>query len=390
MARRLRDDLLGDWYRYTVSAIGSLLLAVGVGSVLIDMRLEGAELAQVSALVVFCLGLIALGAHIAVAHDGLREHALVVGWTSVGVLALAAFGAWFQVAARLQHSPFESALFFLTAVAAGALFGAVVGFYDVRARSYVERASREEARREFLREQQEALSTLNGILRHQILNDLSAISGSAELLKAGRRDVDEGADTIVAHSEHMTDIVERLETISDVLARTTDPSETDVDRAIRQAITDVRSAHPEATVEYDETDLPPVAADHLLYQALYEVLENAAVHGGDAPTVQVTAGTDGDVVVTVADDGPGVSVTPHEKLFEPSERGSESSGDGLGLFLANTILDRYDGTVEVVAADGSERAGWDPTGEVDQRLDGSIPDEDLGAVFALRVPRADQ
>ena len=382
MAGGLRADLVGDWYRYGISAIGALLLAVGIGSVLLDMRLAGDELAQVSALVVICFGLIALGAHVAVTFQDVGAVVRIVGWMSVGVLALAAFGLWFQAVAQLQHTPFESALFFLTTIAAGALFGTVVGYYDVRARAGVERASREEARREFLTEQQEALSTLNGILRHQVLNDLSAISGSAELLEAGRRDLEEGTDTILAHSEHMTDIVERIETISDVLARTTDPEETDVDRAIRHAIADVRAAHPAATIDYEPGEVPPVEADHLLYQAIYEVVENAAVHAGEAPTVHVgvgldagAAGTD-DVVVTVADDGPGVDVEPRWKLFEPSERGPGSSGDGLGLFLASTIMERYGGTVELVAAGGD-----------DPNADGLTGEGQGGAVFALRVPR---
>jgi two-component system OmpR family sensor kinase len=391
MALGLRSQLVGDWYRYSVSAIGTLLLAVGVGSVFIDRRLTGEELALVSALVVACVGLVALGAHLAVARDDLREHVLVVGWMSVGVLALAAFGAWFQIVASLQHTPFESALFFLTAIAAGALFGAVVGLYDVRARSLVRRASREEARGEFLRDQQESLSTLNRILRHQILNDLSAISGNAQLLEAGQRDADEAADTILAHTEHMTDVVERLETVSDVLAGATDPTATDVDRAIRQAIADVREAHPGATVSYETRYLPPVAADHLLYQAIYEVLENAAIHGGDEPTVRVDAVANGEVVVRVADDGPGVAVTPAEILFEPSERGSDSEGDGLGLFLASTILDRYGGSIEIEANGSDERAvqrRGEDGGDWTAGAGGESTDlEDVGTVFALRIPR---
>ncbi len=388
MARGLRAQLVGDWYRYAVSAIGALILAVGVGSVLIDLHLAGEELAQVSALVVACLGLIALGAHVAVTYDGLREHALIVGWMSVGVLALAAVAAWFQAVARLRHTAFEAALFFLTAVGTGALFGAVVGYYDVRARSLVERASREAARREYLREQQAALSTLNGILRHQILNDVSAISGSAELLAAGRRELAAGVETILAHTDHVTHIVERLETVSDVLARSQETVATDVDRAVRQAVEDARAAHPAATIEYEAGDLPPVRADHLLYQAIYEVVDNAAVHGGEAPTVRVTASADADAVaITVADDGPGVGITPPWTLFEPSERGPDSSGDGLGLFLAETILERYGGAVKLVSAGG---------GEADAAVSDQSEAEAAGAqsagfatVVRLRVPRAD-
>jgi signal transduction histidine kinase len=56
-------------------------------------------------------------------------------------------------------------------------------------------------------------------------------------------------------------------------------------------------------------------------------------------------------------------VSPRDALFEPNTRGSASDGDGLGLFLATLILDRYDGDIQLtgtatfelwVATDGSE------------------------------------
>jgi len=344
MSAEFPESIVGDTWRYLVSALGGLLFFVGVGSALLDGRLSGTELLQVSSLAVLSALLVVVGARIALDIGDATDALRVLGWMSVGVLALAALGAWFQIVVPTARTGFETALLFLSALAAGGLFGAVVGYYDVRVRGLVERASRESARREFLDEQQEVLSALNGILRHQILNDLSAISGRAELLAADRVDADGATETIETHCDHMAEIVDRVETVVDVLTLTTTTGETDLDRTIDRAIATLREDHPGAEIRVrGETDAT-VLADDLLYLAVYEVLDNAVVHGSPPVTVTVGRETD-DVRIAVTDTGGGVDVTPRESLFEPNTRGSESGGDGLGLFLAQLILDRYGGEI---------------------------------------------
>jgi hypothetical protein len=132
------ESVVGDWWRYLVSAVGGLLLVVGVGSVLLDGTLTETELLQVASLVFSVRYSSSWGARI----------------------ALGALGAWAHIVVPTVTSPFQMALLFLSVLAAGALFGAVVGYYNVRVRTLVERTSRESARREFLDEQRAALSTL--------------------------------------------------------------------------------------------------------------------------------------------------------------------------------------------------------------------------------------
>ena len=342
-----RPDLPpSGWWRYLVSAIGGLLLVVGVGSVLLDGRLTSDELLQISALVVLCLLLILVGTRIALDMTGGDDAMRVLAWLSGGVLALAALGAWFQLAVPTTDTTFETLLVFLSALAAGALFGAVVGYYDVRVRNLVERASREQARGEFLDEQQEALSALNGILRHQILNDASAISGRAELLGAEKIDRDTAVDSIVDHCDHMAATVGRIETVVDVLTWVTDTAETSVDVAIERAIATVADDRPDAPIEVTGDTGTTVLADELLYLVIYEVLDNALTHGRPPVTVTVDQRPDS-VTVAVSDTGPGVAVSPRESLFEPNTRGADSDGDGLGLYLADLILERYDGEIRL-------------------------------------------
>jgi signal transduction histidine kinase len=346
MAEEFPDLVVADWWRYLVSAIGLLLLVVGVGSVLLDGRLTGQELRQISALVVLCGLLVAVGVRTSLDMDDSTDAVRVLAWMSGGVLALAALGGWFQFVVPTTDTAFETLLVFLSALAAGALFGAVVGYYNVRERRLVERASREQARLDFLDEQQEALSALNGILRHQILNDASAITGRAQLLEADKIDAEAATDSIVAHCDHMTATVERIETVVDVLTWVTDTSEASVETAIDRALAELGDAHPGTDVAVEGDTDAVVLADELLYLAIYEVLDNAVRHGEHPVTVSVAAADDS-VTIAVADAGSEVAVSPLDALFEPNTRGPDSAGDGLGLFLVDLLLDRYDGRVRL-------------------------------------------
>jgi len=346
MAESRRERLVGDPWRYAISALGVLLLVVGVGTVLLDGQLTRQELVQVSSLVVLSVLLVGVGARVALVVSERTQLFSILGWTAIGVLALGALGGWYQLVLGTVDSPFDTALLFLSVLAAGALFGAVVGYYDVRVRRLVERASREEARREFADEQRETLSSLNGILRHQILNDLSAISGRAELLGAGKVDADDAAASILDHCDHVEDTVTRIETVVDALTHGSGRTLTPLEDVIGQAVTRVHKHHPELRIDTDGVPAVSVPVDGLLHVAVAELLENTAVHTDEAAVTVSARETGNSVIIELADDGPGVDVPP-EKLFEPNTRGPDSDGDGLGLFLADLIVGRYDGTIRL-------------------------------------------
>jgi two-component system OmpR family sensor kinase len=345
MAEGLRGLLLGSWWRYTISLVGTMILAVGVASVLLDATLSGAELRQVAAVVVFSLSLIAVGARIALVVRERDRLALVLGWMSLGVLVFALVSTWYAVVLRTVQTEFEVALVFLSILSAGALFGAVVGYYDVRVRRLVDRASREQARRELLDERQETLSSLTGILRHQVLNGLTAISGQAELLAAGKVDSEQASEAILDRSESMEATVERIETLVDILAHTTETGSWPVRQAVERARETAADADSAVTVDLRGDTDATVAANELLHLALAELFDNSAVHADGAVTVTVT--TRGEVVeIEVADDGPGIDLRA-DALFRPNERGRDSDGDGLGLYFAALIVEQYGGKIRL-------------------------------------------
>lgn len=124
---------------------------------------------------------------------------------------------------------------------------------------------------------------------------------------------------------------------------------------IRQAIDNVLAslaailAGIEVAVEVSP-NLPGVDFDALLIErVLHNLLENAAKQAPVATHIAIGAGgSDGDLVVTVTDDGPGVPPPIRDHLFEKFVHGEtpeRTAGIGLGLAICHGIIAAHGGRI---------------------------------------------
>lgn len=96
-----------------------------------------------------------------------------------------------------------------------------------------------------------------------------------------------------------------------------------------------------------------------LSQALYNVLTNAYKYTLEDGHVNVDISFDkllNNVVITVTDDGIGIDDETKEHIFDAYFRGiteTSSSGDGLGLYVANENMQRIGGKIECVSEKGT-------------------------------------
>ena len=104
-------------------------------------------------------------------------------------------------------------------------------------------------------------------------------------------------------------------------------------------------------------DLPPVHVDAVLFtQVLVNLLENAAKHTPDGTTIRISAAAaDGEVTLTVEDDGPGLPEGDPEALFAKFQRG-RSEGDvpgaGLGLAICRAVIGAHGGRIGAARREG--------------------------------------
>lgn len=203
-----------------------------------------------------------------------------------------------------------------------------------------------------LESQRDTLDVLNEVLRHDIRNDLQMVTGYADLAEdhideEGKRHV----ETIRKRAEHAVELTRTAREISEVLFA--DMSDTGRERLrdhLTSEIEDLRSSGTAAdvTVEGSVPDVR-VVGDDMLGSVFRNLLKNAVLHNDKSvPEVTVTAeARDGRVVVRVADNGPGIPDSNKERVFGRGEKGLDSEGTGIGLYLVQTLVENYGGTVSV-------------------------------------------
>ena len=219
------------------------------------------------------------------------------------------------------------------------------------ARDISERRASERA----LARTRDQLRALNRVLRHDIRNDMQIVLGLAELLE---EHVDEAGqdslDTIVATGEHVVELTRSSRDLARTVAGETElPLEpVSLPATIQAEIDRRREAFADATLSV-EGEIPDVTvrANDLLTSVFRNLLNNAVQHSDrEEPTVTVSADLlrgDPRVRVRVADDGPGIPPELDGDVFGKGEKGLDSTGTGLGLYLVQSLVDHYGGDVWV-------------------------------------------
>jgi PAS domain S-box-containing protein len=199
----------------------------------------------------------------------------------------------------------------------------------------------------------EQMEVLNRVVRHDIRNDMTVVLAWLEELETHVDDA--GRDSlqrVLRASEHVVELTDIAREHVEVVV-----GERDVDRrpirvaeTLREEVERRRESYPGARIDL-ETPLPAatVLADDMLSSVFRNLINNAVQHNDkDTPVVTVTATETGDTVtVRVADNGPGVPDDQKEQIFGKGDRGLDSPGSGIGLYLVHTLVEGYGGAVHV-------------------------------------------
>jgi signal transduction histidine kinase len=247
----------------------------------------------------------------------------------------------------------------------GAVGGLMVGLIEARAVQRALDAERAAMEAKHAEEQRQWLAYLNSLLRHEVLNNANVIVGYTDLLLDSHGHDDEIAphlETIRRQSENMTDVIKDVRVLIEANENAAEFEPVNLSDVVTDVTTDLLDASDDALIETDVPADAYVRADDLLPRVFSNLLSNAVEHNdADRPRVQVDVEKNRETLcVLVSDNGPGVSRSEREALFE-----REAARDhGLGLYLTKTLVERYGGTIEL-SETGAE-----------------------GSVFAVELPRA--
>lgn len=189
---------------------------------------------------------------------------------------------------------------------------------------------------------------LSAGIAHEIRNPLTSLKGFLQLLQAG-----------VSHKEEyykiMIDEIEKMESISSELLFISKPltenkEMEDVGRMIEDVVVLLRpqASLNECHIIWDEVEQQKIYCDRSqIKQVLINLVKNAyeAMEQGGHIEINVTDNDD-TISIKVIDEGPGVPEEIVHKLGEPFFT-TKQNGTGLGLMIANQILERHDGKLEI-------------------------------------------
>lgn len=207
-----------------------------------------------------------------------------------------------------------------------------------------------------LEEQRDDLQLLNQVMRHDIRNDLQLIGAYAELLEDHIDDEGrEYLDVIREHTESATNLTTTAHDLAEVmLSPDIQEQAVSLRGTLNQQIEETRSGHPEAVVTV-EGSIPEVdvTGNDMLGSVFRNLLQNSIQHNDKTlPKITVSATEiDDRVEIRVADNGPGIPEAQRDDIFGKGEKGLESSGAGIGLYLVRSLVDGYGGDVWVESND---------------------------------------
>jgi two-component system OmpR family sensor kinase len=197
-------------------------------------------------------------------------------------------------------------------------------------------------------------------LDHELKNPLTAIlAGLANLSIAETQDDRSvSLNSVQTQVNRLRRLVAELRKLSELETRPLDRGPIDMTELLEDAF-ELAKDHPESdervlsiSIPRAPWPLPMINGDRdLLILAIHNLLDNAIKFTNPGDTIEMRAFEDGaNVVVEIADTGPGILKADQPHIWEELYRGESARGipgSGLGLALVRAIITRHDGTINL-------------------------------------------
>jgi PAS domain S-box-containing protein len=205
-----------------------------------------------------------------------------------------------------------------------------------------------------------------GVLSHELRTPVTSIYGGTQLLlgRGARLDAEtrnELLESVAAEAERLQRMIENLVAMARIERGGDFGGARPVllDRMMKQLVERERALWPEGTITLASNGpVQMVAADEdQLSQVMRNLLSNAAKYSGPGSHVEVSLEDgDGEVLVRVRDDGPGIDVEDADRLFGLYYRAAPAAktapGAGIGLFVCRELVATMGGRIWAKPIDG--------------------------------------
>ena len=198
---------------------------------------------------------------------------------------------------------------------------------------------------------------------HELRTPLTAIRGFSELYRQGAVSGEDATRELLGRiegeSKRMGSLVEDLLLLARLdQSREMATKPVDLTEVVESAVISARAAGPHHPVIFTKPDAEifVLGDEPRIHQVIANLLANARAHtpAGTEITVSISHDSDG-VRISVSDNGPGLSQSDQEKIFERFYRADTSrvrvdgEGSGLGLSIVDAVMKAHKGSVTVVS-----------------------------------------
>ncbi|CUQ66481.1 sensor histidine kinase [Candidatus Nitrospira inopinata] len=216
----------------------------------------------------------------------------------------------------------------------------------------------DEARQEHVRAETERMrNAILSSVSHDLRTPLATITGAASSLVEGQ-----GSLTVVDRQDLARSIYREADRLDRLLKNLLDMMRLEagavqlnkrwhsLDEIIGAALARMEGRLREHTVNTSfPVDLPTVLVDGVfLEQVIINLVENAVKYAPSETPIDLSASSNGrEVVVEVADRGPGIAVGEESRIFDKFHRGKSAreGGVGLGLTICRGIVEAHGGRI---------------------------------------------
>ncbi len=208
-----------------------------------------------------------------------------------------------------------------------------------------------------LRRKTDQLAMLNQLIRHDVRNHMSVVTGWLELVREEvSPDLRDRIDRVLDASEAVVELTHTMEELTEVIVADEgglDLESVALDAVVRSEVERVRRSFDAATVRVDDLPDVRVRANAALSSVFGNLLNNAVQHNDSAdPEITVSVEDRGDeVAVAVADNGPGIPADRRDEVLTRGEKSPDSDGSGIGLFLVRKLVEAYGGSIRITDND---------------------------------------
>src|SRR5215469_6226565 len=214
------------------------------------------------------------------------------------------------------------------------------------------------------------VSTHDTDFLHALLHDLrgpvSRMRMLGELVTRRAVGLDPEIETLLGHIKTSAtaaeDVLDAVRRYTEALHWVRRPMRFDLNLAVNSAVT--RNAEQVAATGalVTRNDLPVIEADMVQMSVLFEELiaNSLRFRSTEPPIIEVSAeiameGSHGVCLISVIDNGIGLSDSALERIFKPLAKASDRSGAGMGLAICRRIVELHGGEIQAIALpQGSE------------------------------------